>query len=105
MAAEGGYDKCVAIALGWILADGWDTSLAVDEMGNQAIHMASKEGHDNVIETLLRRHANVNATTNDKSTPLLLATKRTLERKTLLAIMQTHIYQIKTVKPFPMGLV
>lgn len=76
MAAEGGYDKCIAIALGWILADGWEHELhAVDDMGNQAIHMASKEGHDNVIETLLRRHANVDARTNDNSTSLLLATK------------------------------
>ena len=86
MAAEGGYDKCVAIALGWILADGWEHELnAVDEMGNQAIHMASKEGHDNVIETLLRKRANVNATTNDKSTPLLLATK------------QGHLKAVKTL--------
>ncbi len=76
MAAEGGFSKCVHIVLGWILADGWAHEVhAVDDMGNQAIHMAAKEGHDEVLKILLRNHARINSRTNDMSTSLLLATK------------------------------
>ena len=61
------------IVLGWILADGWHHELhAVDDMGHQAIRMASKEGHDAVVNILIREHAKIDSRTNDKSTSLFI---------------------------------
>lgn len=71
LAAQKGYNRIVAL----LLENGSMVDKAAEITGRTALYFASKEGHLEIVRTLLRQSANVNVESKDDETPLHIATQ------------------------------
>ncbi|KAL4577955.1 hypothetical protein LXL04_014070 [Taraxacum kok-saghyz] len=74
LAASKGYEEIVA----FLIREGADVNLSVDDFGNTPLLEAIKRGHDNIVSILIKEGGSliINSKDHDLRTPLHVATSR-----------------------------